>query len=101
MPTLRTDAVRRYLVHTFIPDIDPADLSTSYDLVAGGIIDSLTAFVVLAWLTETFDLAAVDGVTPDEVASVEKIEAFIDTHARVRTGRERKETSRWRASASR
>lgn len=49
-------AVQCYLVRTFVPDIAPTELPVDYDLVGGGIIDSLSAFAILAWLIETFDL---------------------------------------------
>lgn len=76
-----TELIRKYIVATFAADVDPDELPVDYDLVSGGIIDSLSAFVILAWLIETFPLRPVDGVTPDELGSIEKIDDFVARHA--------------------
>ncbi|GAA4238446.1 hypothetical protein GCM10022254_54430 [Actinomadura meridiana] len=73
------EEIKRFVIAEFVPDITVADLDTDYDLVAGGVIDSLGFLKVLAWLEDRFELDS-DAVElePDHFRSVGAIAALVD-----------------------
>jgi acyl carrier protein len=73
------EEIKRFVVAEFVPDITVADLDTDYDLVAGGVIDSLGFLKVLAWLEDRFELDS-DAVEldPDRFRSVGAIAALVE-----------------------
>jgi acyl carrier protein len=70
--------VTRFVLDEFLPDVQEAELSPDYDLVEGGVIDSLGLLRLMAWLAERFDLPIDDmELDPDSFRSVGSIAAFI------------------------
>ncbi|WP_394828627.1 AMP-binding protein [Pendulispora albinea] len=80
--TARTQNVERitqFIVEEFLPDLPARELAADYDLLAGGVIDSLGLLKVFSWLEESFGLAEDEvELTPENFRSVKAIEAFID-----------------------
>ena len=52
--------VTRFVLDEFLPDVPESELGPDYDLVAGGVIDSLGLLRLIAWLAERFDLPVDD-----------------------------------------
>lgn len=77
---MTTLSVHDYVKDTFAPDI-PA-IPEDYDLVDGGIIDSLALVRLLAWVGETFTIPIEEiDVDPTEFRTIEGIRRFIDRNS--------------------
>lgn len=77
------DAIKQFVLTQFLSDIDADDVPDDYDLVAGGVIDSLGILKLIAWLEETFHVVLdYSELDPTHFRSVESIDAFV-TAARV------------------
>jgi acyl carrier protein len=73
-----TGTITRFVVEEFLPDTPAEELTADFDLLAGGVIDSLGVLKVLAWLEDRFELAVDDAeLDPDSFRSVAAINAFI------------------------
>lgn len=48
--------IKQYIVSEFIPDIGADELDDDYDLIASGVIDSLSLLRVITWLGTHFDI---------------------------------------------
>jgi acyl carrier protein len=76
--------VKRFIVDEFAPDIDPDQLDPDYDLLEGGIIDSLALLTIVAWIEDRFALALDAGeIGEDDLRSVRAMCSLIEG---VRTG---------------
>jgi acyl carrier protein len=76
--------VKRFVVDEFAPDIDPEQLDPEYDLLDGGIIDSLALLTIVAWIEDRFALALDAGeIGQDDLRSVRAMCSLIEG---VRTG---------------
>jgi acyl carrier protein len=85
--TVDTAVITRYIVEEFLPDMRTGDLAPDYDLLAGGVIDSLALLKVVDWLGERFQLSLDDvELSPDNFRTVEQISAFVAA-ARAATAR--------------
>lgn len=64
-------AITAFVLDEFLPDVGRGGLDPDYDLVAGGVIDSLGLLKVLAWLEATYDFPTDEvDVGPDDLATV-------------------------------
>ena len=76
--------VKRFVVDEFAPDIDPDQLDPEYDLLDGGIVDSLALLTIVAWIEDRFALALDAGeIGQDDLRSVRAMCSLIEG---VRTG---------------
>ncbi|MEU5976469.1 phosphopantetheine-binding protein [Streptomyces sp. NPDC047315] len=74
-----TALVTQFIVEEFLPDVGGDELDPDYDLVAGGVIDSLGLLKTLAWLEDRFDLPADEiDLAPDSFRTVSAISSFIE-----------------------
>ncbi len=48
--------VRGYILHEFLPDEDPAELTDRTPLITGGILDSITTLKLVVFLEEYFGI---------------------------------------------
>jgi acyl carrier protein len=63
-----------------MPDLPVEQLETNYDLLTGGVIDSLGVLRVLVWLEDTFQIPLDDAeIAPQSFRSVEVINASIES----------------------
>lgn len=71
--------VKQFVVDEFAPDIDPDQLDPDYDLLEGGIVDSLALLTIVAWIGDRF-AAEVDAgeIGQDDLRSVRAICALVD-----------------------
>ena len=56
-----TGRIKEFIITEFIPDIVAGQLAADYDLIASGVIDSLSLLRVIAWLATEF------GIPVDEI----------------------------------
>jgi acyl carrier protein len=57
--------IKEFIVTEFIPDIGIEQLADDYDLLAGGVIDSISILRVISWLGKKFDIP-IDDVDIEE-----------------------------------
>lgn len=73
-----TSTIKQFVIDEFLPDVTGSDLTTDYDLVATGVIDSLGLLKLIAWLEERFELPIDDmELDPDSFHTIDAIDAFI------------------------
>ncbi|WP_435242568.1 acyl carrier protein [Streptomyces cucumeris] len=83
----RTTQIKKYLIEQFSLEIQPEELADDYDLLAGGVIDSLGLLTLVSWLEDTYGLDVdVLDVAPDNFRSVAAIDAFCDAATAAGTG---------------
>ena len=74
-----TTKIKTFIVEEFMPDVPVEDLEDDYDLLTGGVVDSLGLLKVVAWLEDEFDIAVDDSeLGPDSFRTVAAIKAYVD-----------------------
>ncbi|MEU1285627.1 phosphopantetheine-binding protein [Kitasatospora sp. NPDC005856] len=72
-------AVTQFIIEEFLPDVGANELDVDYDLVDGGVIDSLGLLKTIAWIEDRFDLRVEEfDLDPDSFRSVGSISGFIE-----------------------
>ncbi|MEV7927264.1 acyl carrier protein [Kitasatospora sp. NPDC088779] len=80
--------VTQFIIEEFLPDVGTNELDSDYDLVDGGVIDSLGLLKTIAWLEDCFDLRVEEidlDLDPDSFRSVGSISRFIEQAQQHRT----------------
>ena len=79
--------VAQFIVDEFAPDLEPSQLAPDYDLLDGGIVDSLGLLTIVAWIEDSsgaeLDLGAIG---EDDLRTVRSIEALMDETLAVAPG---------------
>ena len=71
--------VHDHLVSTHAPDADR--IPSDYDLLEGGVLDSLTLVSLLSWIGRRFALPIEElDLDPQRLRSIEAIAEFIEAH---------------------
>jgi acyl carrier protein len=71
--------IKTFIVEEFMPDVPVDELETDFDLLTGGVVDSLGLLQVVAWLETEFDIAVDDAeLGPDSFRTVGAIKEYID-----------------------
>ena len=74
-----TEKIKQFIVEEFMPDVEVSDLESDYDLLEGGVVDSLGLLKVVAWLETEFDIGVDDAeLGPESFRTVDAIKAFVD-----------------------
>jgi acyl carrier protein len=74
-----TAKIKQFIVDEFMPDVPVEDLDDDFDLLTGGVVDSLGLLKVVAWLEDEFDIAVDDSeLGPDSFRTVAAIKAYVD-----------------------
>jgi acyl carrier protein len=82
-----TVKIKQFIVEEFMPDVPAEELDDDFDLLTGGVVDSLGLLKVVAWLEDEFDIGVDDSeLGPESFRTVAAIKAFVDqaretTHA--------------------
>jgi acyl carrier protein len=78
MSTL-TEEIRDYVVAEFLDGEDADDLTTEFDLIDSGIVDSLGLVRVVSHLSRTYAIPVDDiPLQPDHFRSIGAIVAFVE-----------------------
>lgn len=78
-----TQTITKFLVDEFLPDVSAESLPADYDLLSGGVIDSLGLLKVIAWLEDRFDVVVDDiEIEPDNFRTVAAMNAFVQNASR-------------------
>lgn len=76
------DVVHDHLVSTYAPDTD--HIPSDYDLLEGGVLDSLTLVSLLSWIGRRFTLPIEElDLDPRRLRSIAAIAEFIEAHTQV------------------
>jgi acyl carrier protein len=71
--------IRAFLIEEFVPDVPADELPSDYDLVQGGVIDSLGLLKIIAWIEEQFEIPAeLLDLDPESFRSIGAIETLIE-----------------------
>jgi acyl carrier protein len=74
-----TTKIKAFIVEEFMPDVSPDELEDDFDLLTGGVVDSLGLLKVVAWLEDEFDIGVDDSeLGPDSFRTVAAIKAYVD-----------------------
>jgi acyl carrier protein len=74
-----TQKIKEFIVEEFMPDVPVEELDDDFDLLTGGVVDSLGLLKVVAWLEDEFDIAVDDSeLGPDSFRTVAAIRAYVD-----------------------
>jgi acyl carrier protein len=74
-----TQKIKEFIVEEFMPDVPADELDDDFDLLTGGVVDSLGLLKVVAWLEDEFDIAVDDSeLGPDSFRTVAAIKAYVD-----------------------
>ncbi len=74
-----TAKIKQFIVEEFMPDVSVDELESDYDLLEGGVVDSLGLLKVVAWLETEFDIGVDDAeLGPESFRTVDAIKAFVD-----------------------
>ena len=75
-----TNTIAQFIVDEFAPDLRASQIDTDYDLLEGGIIDSLGLLTIVAWIEDRFGVAVDAGeIGEDDLRTVRAIGTLIDT----------------------
>jgi D-alanine--poly(phosphoribitol) ligase subunit 2 len=71
--------IKQFIVEEFMPDVPAEELEDDFDLLTGGVVDSLGLLKVVAWLEDEFDIGVDDSeLGPDSFRTVAAIKAYVD-----------------------
>jgi acyl carrier protein len=74
-----TMKVKQFIVDEFMPDVPVSELDADFDLLTGGVVDSLGLLKVVAWLETEFDILVDDSeLGPESFRTAAAIADFID-----------------------
>jgi acyl carrier protein len=74
-----TAKIKQFIVEEFMPDVPAEELEDDFDLLTGGVVDSLGLLKVVAWLEDEFDISVDDSeLGPDSFRTVVAIKAYVD-----------------------
>jgi len=74
-----TPKIKVFIVEEFMPDVPAEELEDDFDLLTGGVVDSLGLLKVVAWLEDEFDIGVDDSeLGPDSFRTVAAIKAYVD-----------------------
>lgn len=76
------EKIKAFITSELAPDVETAELPDDYDIIANGVVDSLSLVRLVAWTGEEFDVPINDiELAPEDLSTVGKIHAFIERHA--------------------
>lgn len=74
-----TQKIKQFIVDEFMPDVSVDELDSDFDLLTGGVVDSLGLLQVVAWLETEFDVVVDDSeLGPESFRTVDAIKAYIE-----------------------
>jgi len=74
-----TQKIKQFIVDEFMPDVPVSELEDDFDLLTGGVVDSLGLLKVVAWLEDEFDIGVDDSeLGPESFRTVAAIKQFVD-----------------------
>ena len=70
--------IKQFIVDEFMPDVSVDELDSDFDLLTGGVVDSLGLLKVVAWLETEFDIIVDDSeLGPESFRTARAISEYI------------------------
>lgn len=74
-----TQKIKQFIIDEFMPDVSVDELESDFDLLTGGVVDSLGLLKVVAWLETEFDVVVDDSeLGPESFRTVAAINEYVD-----------------------
>jgi len=74
-----TMKIKQFIVEEFMPDVPADELDSDFDLLTGGVVDSLGLLKVVAWLEDEFDVGVDESeLGPESFRTVAAIKEYVD-----------------------
>lgn len=74
-----TTKIKEFIVEEFMPDVSANELESDFDLLTGGVVDSLGLLKVVAWLEQEFDVGVDESeLGPESFRTVTAIKEYVD-----------------------
>ena len=74
-----TAKIKGFIGEEFMPDISVDELESDFDLLTGGVVDSLGLLKFVAWMEDEFDITIDESeLGPDSFRTVTAIKEFVD-----------------------
>jgi acyl carrier protein len=71
--------IKQFIVDEFMPDVPAEELDADFDLLTGGVVDSLGLLKVVAWLESEYDIGVDDSeLGPDSFRTVRAIHEYVE-----------------------
>ena len=71
--------IKQFIVEEFMPDVPAEQLEDDFDLLAGGVVDSLGLLKVVAWLESEYDIGVDESeLGPESFRTVNAIHEYIE-----------------------
>lgn len=71
--------IKQFIVEEFMPDVPAEELDADFDLLTGGVVDSLGLLKVVAWLESEYDIGVDDSeLGPDSFRTVRAIHEYVE-----------------------
>jgi acyl carrier protein len=71
--------IKQFIVDEFMPDVSVDELDSDFDLLTGGVVDSLGLLQVVAWLETEFDVTVDESqLGPESFRTVDAIKTYVD-----------------------
>jgi D-alanine--poly(phosphoribitol) ligase subunit 2 len=71
--------IKQFIVEEFMPDVPAEELDSDFDLLTGGVIDSLGLLKMVAWLEDEFDVGVDESeLGPESFRTVAAIKEYVD-----------------------
>ncbi len=74
-----TVKIKQFIVDEFMPDVPVEELDADFDLLTGGVVDSLGLLKVVAWLETEYDIGVDESeLGPESFRTVNAIREYIE-----------------------
>ena len=74
-----TQKIKQFIVDEYMPDVSVDELDSDFDLLTGGVVDSLGLLQVVAWLETEFDVTVDESqLGPESFRTVDAIKTYVD-----------------------
>ena len=81
-----TTKIKQFIVDEFMPDVPVEELESDYDLLTGGVVDSLGLLKVVAFIESEFDVGVDESeLGPESFRTVNAIKEYVE-QARANAG---------------
>lgn len=75
----QTPKIKQFIVDEFMPDVPAEELASDFDLLTGGVVDSLGLLKVVAWLEAEYDIGVDESeLGPESFRTVNAIREYIE-----------------------
>jgi acyl carrier protein len=74
-----TQKIKQFIVDEYMPDVSVDELDSDFDLLTGGVVDSLGLLQLVAWLETEFDVTVDESqLGPESFRTVDAIKEYVD-----------------------